>query len=110
MSEFLRTYRNVPHTGTNRTPAEIIFGRLCVLTSSQWSCQTWEKDEGQAPPLQGTPVLAFKEGDGVWIRDFGRSTLSKWTPGIVQTPLGALMYMAVLPNGHNRKVHLDHFR
>ena len=27
LSEFLRTYRNVPHTGTNRTPAEIIFGR-----------------------------------------------------------------------------------
>ena len=28
VSDFLRTYRNVPHTSTNRTPAEIIFG--CV--------------------------------------------------------------------------------
>ncbi|KAL5479489.1 hypothetical protein EMCRGX_G023016, partial [Ephydatia muelleri] len=27
LSEFLRTYRNVPHTVTKRTPAEIIFGR-----------------------------------------------------------------------------------
>ena len=28
LAAFLRTYRNVPHTSTGRTPAEIIFGRI----------------------------------------------------------------------------------
>ena len=27
LASFLRTYRNVPHTSTGRTPAEIIFGQ-----------------------------------------------------------------------------------
>ena len=28
LAAFLRTYRNVPHTSTGKTPAEIIFGRI----------------------------------------------------------------------------------
>ena len=28
LAAFLRTYRNVPHTSTGKTPAEIIFGRV----------------------------------------------------------------------------------
>ena len=110
MSEFLRTYRNVPHTGTNQTPAEIIIGRAPRTHISMVLPNMGERMKEKLHPPQGTPVRAFKEGDGVWVRDFRPSTPSKWTPGIVQTPLGALTYMAVLPNGHNRKVHLDHLR
>ena len=105
LSEFLRTYRNVPHTGTNRTPAEIIFGRALRTHISMVLPNMGERMKEKLHPPQGTPVRTFKEGDGVWVRDFCPSAPSKWPPGI---PLGALTYMAVLPNGHNRKVHLDH--
>ena len=110
LSEFLRTYQNVPHTGTNRTPAEIIFGRALRTHISMVLPNMGERMKEKLHPPQGTPVRTFKEGVGVWVRDFRPSAPSKWTSGIVQTALGALTYMTVLPNGHNRKVHLDNLR
>lgn len=70
LSEFLRTYRNVPHTGTNRTPAEIMFGRALRTHISMVLPNMGERMKVKLLPSQSTPARAFKEGDGVWVRDF----------------------------------------
>lgn len=110
LSEFLQTYRNVPHTGTNRPPAEIIFGRTLHTRISIVLPNMGERMKEKLHPAQCTPVRASKEGDDVWVRDFRPNAPSRWSPGSIQTSLGALTYMVVLANGHKRKAHLDHLR
>ena len=52
----------------------------------------------------------FHVGDTVWIRDFWSTSRNKWCKGTIKGILGALTYMVELPEGHQRKAHLDHLR
>ena len=59
ISEFLRTYRNVPHTVTKQTPAEIIFGRAL---RTHWSSRDLN--------TMAIQILAHFLLVRVWARDF----------------------------------------
>ena len=48
ITEFLRTYRNVPHTGTSKSPSEIIFGRSVRTRISMVLPNMMGKSEGKA--------------------------------------------------------------
>ena len=77
ISEFLKTYRNVPHTVTKRTPAEINFGRaLCTHLSMVLPNMTeWVKQRFQYHG--NTTSRTFSVGDRVWVRDFRPSAVHK---------------------------------
>lgn len=87
LSEFLRTYRNVPHSTTGRSPAQIVFGRaLCTRLSFVLPCMS-ERVKEQLQPQEGLSVpQVFSQGAGVWIRDFcslhvdaGYNTVISWS-------------------------------
>lgn len=108
LASFLRTYRNVPHTSTGRTPEEIVFGRVprTHLSMVVPSLSERVKESLQQPP-SATP-RRFSEGDMVWVRDFRPNGGSKWQRGTVLRRTGALNYEIELEGGHQRKVHVDH--
>ena len=107
LAAFLRTYRNVPHTSTGKTPAEIIFGRVprTHLSMVVPSMVDQMKDRLEQPE-NSTPRM-FVQGDRAWVRDY-RPTAGKWQRGIVHSCLGSLSYNVELEGGHQRKVHMDH--
>ena len=107
ITEFLRTYRVVPHTGTGKSPAEIIFGRtLRTRISMVLPNMTGSEEACTFAPARTT----FHVGDTVWIRDFRSTSGNKWCKGTIKEILGALTYMVGLPEGYQRKAHLDHLR
>ena len=107
ITEFLRTYRVVPHTGTGKSPAEIIFGRtLRTRISMVLPNMTGSEEACSFAPARTT----FHVGDTVWIRDFRSTSGNKWCKGTIKEILGAVTYMVGLPEGYQRKAHLDHLR
>ena len=106
--EFLRTYRNIPHTGTNKAPAEIMYGRALRTRLAMVLPSMVKRVKESLDYSTITPVRAFKKGDEVWVKEFRPSVSRKWTPGTILAPLGALTYLVTLVDGHQRKVHLDH--
>ena len=108
VSDFLRTYRNVPHTSTNRTPAEIIFRREPRTHLSMVVPSMTERLKEDLEPQDGfKPPRSFSEGDTVWVRDHRPTSSHKWIQGMVLSKVGALSYVVDL-EGHQRKVHVDH--
>ena len=102
-----RTYRNVPHTSTGRTPAEIVFGRIprTHLSMVVPSMVDRMRDSLERPDSSAPRV--FAQGDRVWVRDY-RPNVEKWQPGVVQSCMGSLSYNVELEGGRQRKVHVDH--
>ena len=106
LSEFLRTYRNVPHSTTGRSPAQIVFGRaLCTRLSFVLPCMC-ERVKEQLQPQEGLSIpQVFSQGAGVWIRDFCSlhvdaryNTVISWS----------LYYTVSTQDGFQRKAHIDH--
>eukprot|EP00731_Ephydatia_muelleri_P032647 Em0024g191a len=109
LSEFLRTYRNVPHSTTGRSPAQIVFGRaLRTRLSFVLPCMS-ERVREQLQPQEGLPVpRLFIPGARVWIRDFRPNAPYKWMPGTILSTVGPLHYTVSTQGGSQRKVHVDH--
>ena len=108
LSDFLRTYRNVPHTTTGRTPAELLFGRALrthisiVLPNTADRVKSYLK-----PPETIQEPRQFKSGDLVWVRDFRPNARQKWVQGTVLVPVGTLQYNVSIEGSNTRKVHVD---
>eukprot|EP00731_Ephydatia_muelleri_P003248 Em0001g3248a len=110
LSEFLRTYRNVPHTVTKRTPAEIIFGRALRTHLSMVLPNMTERVKRRSEHDGNTFSHTFSVGDRVWVRDFRPSAVHKWIQGEITVIIGAMCYEVILADGHKRKVHVDHLK
>eukprot|EP00731_Ephydatia_muelleri_P005994 Em0003g242a len=110
LSEFLRTYRNVPHTVTKRTPAEIIFGRALRTHLSMVLPNMTERVKRRSEHDGNTSSRTFSVGDRVWVRDFRPSAVHKWIQGEITVIIGAMCYEVILADGHKRKVHVDHLK
>ena len=109
LSEFLRTYHNVSHSTTGRSPAQIVFGRaLCTRLSFVLPCMS-ERVKEQLQPQEGLSVpQVFSQGAGVWIRDFRPNAPCMWMPGTILSSVGSLYYTVSTQDGFQRKVHIDH--
>lgn len=108
-SEFLHTYRNVPHSTTGRSPAQIIFGRaLRTRLSFVLPCMS-ERVREKLQPQEGLSVpRLFVQGAPVWIRDFRPSASHKWMAGTILSSVGPLHYTVSTQGGIQRKAHIDH--
>ena len=106
---FLCTYRNVPHTVTGRSPAEIIFGRAPRTHLSMVLPNTAERLKSYLSPSENFQAMRkFQTGDSVWVRDYRPNATKKWTKGKIVTPVGTLTYDVHVEGSNNRKVHVDH--
>ena len=109
LSKFLHTYRNVPHSTTGRSPAQILFGRaLRTRLLFVLPCMS-ERVKEQLQPQEGLVApRVCHQGEGVWIRDYRPNATSKWMSGTLQSSVGPLHYMVVTQSGLQRKAHIDH--
>ena len=109
LSDFLRTYRNTPHTITNKAPAHLILSQAPRTHLSMVLPSVYQRVKSQ---LQPTPeqttvsVRKFQVGDAVLVRDLRPLAPSKWQHGTILSVLGKLLYM-VSCEGHQRQVHID---
>ena len=111
LSEFLRTYRNVPHSTTGRSPAQILFGRaLRTRLSFVLPCMSERVKEQLQPQEELSVPRAFSQGACVWIRDFRPNAPCKWMPGTVLSSVGPLHYTVSTQGGLQRKAHIDHLQ
>ena len=110
LSDFLRTYRNVPHTVTKRTPAQVIFGRAPRTHLSMVLPNMSERVRQKSNPLRMDKLRTFAIGDRVWVRDFRPSAEHRWVQGEVTAKIGMMCYQVILSDGHKRKVHVDHLK
>ena len=97
ISDFLRTYRNVPHTSTGRTPAEVIFKRLPRTHLSMIVPDMTERLKNQLQPKEELKQpCSFAEDDMVFIHDHRPTSTHKCIEGRVSSKTGALSYLSVL--------------
>jgi len=109
VSDFLRVYRNTPHTTTNRAPAHLILlqaphTHLSMVLSSV--CQRVKLHLQPTPEQTLSKIRKFQVGDLVLVRDLHLSAVSKWTKGTILAVIGALMY-EVSCEGYQCQVHVD---
>ena len=109
LSDFLRTYRNVPHTETRRSPAELVFGRAPRTHLSMVLPNTGERLKSRLQPSETLKnSRSFKPGDAVWVRDCRPSASHKWEKGVIEAAVGPLSYIVDISGSSQRKVHIDH--
>ena len=111
LAEFLFTYRNVPHTTTGHSPAELIFGRMPRTHLSMLLPSTAERVKASLqPPENLLPPRKFKQGESVWVRDYRPNAVHKWIKAVIESVNGPPNYSVLLDNGNSRRVHIDHIR
>ena len=109
LADFLFTYRNVPHTTTGHSPAELIFGGMPRTHLSMLLPSTAERVKASLqPPENRLPPRKFKQGQSVWVRDYRPNAVHKWIKAVIESVNGPLNYNVLLDNGSSRRVHVDH--
>lgn len=116
LSRFLFHYRSTPHSVTNCSPAELMFGRPMkthldqlrrdarrgTVEFYQWAQKT--RYDRSIQPRE------FKVGDSVYMYVMGKMQgTSKWLPGIVTECQGSSCTVRLL-DGRNFRRHVDHIR
>ena len=108
IARFLASYRNIRHSTTSRTPAELLFNRTPrTLLSLVHPCtpqqieQTVEKHIGDHQPRH------FSVNSDVMIRDLRPNAAEKWRKGTITKILGPLNYEVNI-DGYTRQAHIDH--
>ena len=105
-------YRNVPHTVTNKSPAELILVQAPRTRLSLTSPNAFQivKEQLQSKPSQKEPrKREFHVGDSVLIRDLRPGRHDKWQNGMVTAVLGGPRYQVDI-DGYSRQVHVDHLQ
>ena len=112
LARFLFTYRNTPHTVTERTPAEMFLKRqprtrLSLLKPDMSEVVLKHQlQQKKAHDKRAKPLRTFKFGRRVG-RDF-RHSKKLWIPRTILQRRGPLTY--VVQVGHRRVMHVDHLR
>ena len=108
LADFLRTYRNVPHSTTNLAPAHLMLAQAprTHLAMTLPNVANRVKKQLVSNPTQ-TKVRQFACGDSVMVRDFRPNSNVKWQKGTITKVIGELTY-EVDCGGHQRQVHVDH--
>ncbi|KAG1941992.1 retrotransposable element [Pimephales promelas] len=109
---FLLTYRNTPHTVTERTPAELFLKRLPRIRLTLLKPDTSAvvlKHQAQQKNAHDTPsrkLRSFEVGQNVRVRNC-RHLNRAWLPGVILFKHGPLTYQ-VQVGDRSEKVHVDH--
>lgn len=114
LAKFLFTYRNTPHTVTERTPAEMFLKRqprtrLSLLKPDMSAVVAKHQlQQKKAHDKRVKTLRTFSLGERVLVRDF-RHPKKLWIPGTILKQRGPLTYDVQV--GHRQvKVHVDHLR
>ena len=113
LSSFLFQYRITPHTTTGISPAELLMGRrprshLDLLKPDISSRIRSKQEKQKSCHDRGTKPRNFKEGDAVFIRNFGQG--HRWVAGHIKKAEGLCSYKIQLPDGRIMRRHTDHIR
>ena len=108
ISDFLRAYRNVPHSTTNQAPAHLVLAQALRthLAMILPNVANQVKQQLGSNPTQ-TKVQKFACGDCVMVRDFRPASKLKWQKGTIIKVIGELTYK-VDCDGHLHQVYVDH--
>ncbi|CAK1588892.1 unnamed protein product [Parnassius mnemosyne] len=123
ISKFLFDYRNSKNSTTNKSPAELVYGRalrsrldlLNPFASSPASTDLVKTVEHnqllQAHNYKGTKRTELKINDKVWLTKNIDNKKFCWIEGIVKRKIGNVMYKIYVPQ-YNCEVtrHIDHLR
>ena len=112
MSTFLSTYRNIPHTVTNKSPADLILIQAPRTRLSLTSPNVFQRVKGQLQPKprQQEKRREFGVGDSVLVRDLRPGQHDKWQNGTITAVLGGPRYQVNINGQHSRQVHIDHLQ
>lgn len=113
MADILFRYRNLPHTTTGKTPAELFLGRTPRTVLSlvkpclqrrveQTQASTKFYRDGNHPKPRNFDIF-----QRVRVRNF-RGGKEKWIPGTIVEVKGPLTYLVRVPGNNRRFVHADH--
>lgn len=97
LAQFLFTYRNTPHSVTERTPAEMFLKRqprtrLSLLKPDMSAVVVKHQlQQKKAHDKQAKGLRTFSLGERVLVRDF-RHPKKLWIPGTIQRQRGPLTY------------------
>ena len=110
ISDFLRTYRNVPHTTTGTAPVHLVLAqapRTHLSMTLPSVCQRVKLQLQPTPEQTHAKVCKFTLGDRVLVPGFRPASTSKWQRGTITAICGKLIYQ-VDCEGNLRQVHIDH--
>ena len=107
LSQFLFRYRITPHTSTEISPAEAMFGRPLRSRLDLVYPDTGRRVQTQKPEVQSQKLRTFQPGDHVLFRNFG-AKYPKWISGVIQNQTGPLSYSVILADGRCVRRHVDH--
>ena len=110
VQRFLMAYHTTPHSATNSTPAELLFGRrlrtaLDILKPSL-SNNIEKNHNSMICRAQNRRMREFSNGQEVFICNFGVS--SRWISGVIVNSSGPLTWLIKLEDGKTVIRHADH--
>ena len=113
IADILFRYRNIPHTTTGKTPAELFLKRAPrTILSLVKPCQQRRVERTQSSTKfqrDGThpKPREFDLFQRVRVRNI-RGGKEKWIPGMIVNIKGPLTYIVKVPGNSRRFVHADH--
>ena len=108
VQRFLMAYRTTPHSATNCTPAELLFGRrlrtaLDIIKPSL--SNNMEKNRNDMIcRAQNRRTTKFSNGQEVFIRNFGVG--SRWISGVIVNSSGPLTWLIKLNSNSTCRSYL----
>lgn len=123
LSKFLFDYRNSINSTTEKSPAEIIYGRqlrsrldlikppATTTVSTDLSQAVGRKQSLQAKYYKGTKRSDYNQGEEVWITKHLGNKKYTWIEGVIMKKLGAVMYLVFVPTlNYEVTKHIDQMR
>ncbi|XP_071579209.1 uncharacterized protein [Temnothorax nylanderi] len=104
LQKFLLQYRRTPHTTTNKSPSELMFGRQIRSRLDFLKPLNLEKSDINSDKL----VISLVVGQRVACRDYLSN--QKWRFGRVKEKLGKLHYLIHLDDGRDWRRHTNQIR
>ena len=101
LARFLFNYRITPHSTTDMSPSELMFGRQLRtrfdLLQPQLKSKVVEKQQKQKQLFdRHTKDRDFVVGDLVYVRNFSKESPRKWIPGTVVERKGNVTFVVHL--------------
>ena len=108
--KILASYRNIPHSVTGCTPAEILLGRAPrTQLSLVHPCMAQRMSIAAEERVGSQSPRTFADGQAVYVRDLRPSASSKRASANIVQKLGPLAYEVSI-NGYLRQAHVDHLK
>ena len=112
VQRFLMAYRTTPHSATNCTPAELLFGRRLQtaldIIKPGFSNNMEKTRDDMICRAQNRRMREFSDGQEVFISNFGVG--SRWISGVIVNASGPVTWLIKLEDGKTVIRHANHTR